>query len=192
MDLCSMIEYLKENYEFATALAVLISTVIAFLAFVLSVVSVCFTWRSVRGQQKHNALSVRPLPYITVGDYEDVLYVKIRNNGTGPLIIKSLNINGAQNPGANIVEAMPPLEDGVAWSHFSGSLEGRSIPAGGELTLIELKGNSRGDAFAKSRTAVRRALGSLSLKLDFTDVYNTVFPVSAKDLKWFHRTLSSE
>lgn len=189
MNLTDMLHYLEENYEFATALAALSGTVIAFLAFCISVISVFFTWRSVKNQQKHNALSVRPLPYITVGDYEDAIFVKIRNNGTGPLIIKSLKVLGTREPVQKLIDAMPALIGGVRWAHFSGLLEGRSIPVAGELKLIELKGDSTEDAFAKSRTVVREALGKLSLELEYTDVYDNCFPATKRDLTWFHRTI---
>jgi hypothetical protein len=192
MHIAEILAFLKENHEVANAVAAMAGALVALFAFLMSVLSVFFTWRSLKHQRTHNSLSVRPLPYITVGDYEDNIYVKIRNNGTGPLIVQSLTVSGANDPTAPLVTNMPSLLTGVAWTNFVGATEGRSIPVGGELVLLELSDPSLGGRFQLSRDMVRAALGKLSLSLNYTDIYGSKLPPCSRDLKWFHRTLSTD
>jgi hypothetical protein len=191
MQLTEILAFLKENHEVANAISAMTGAVIALLAFIISVLSVVFTWKALKHQRIHNSLSVRPLPYITVGDYENKLYVKIRNNGTGPLIIKALTVPGAEDPSIPLVNNMPTLLPGVVWTNFTGATSGRSVPAGGEMVLLELSDSSVGAQFQLSRDKVRETLGKLSLTLDYTDIYSNKLPLCSRDLKWFHRTLTN-
>jgi len=65
------------------------SAVVALFALLLS----CIAYF---GQRKHNRLSVRPLAYIMFGDWEDEIFVKVVNNGTGPMIIESITVLNAR------------------------------------------------------------------------------------------------
>jgi hypothetical protein len=192
MHLSEILDFLKENHEVASAISAMAGAVVALLALLISVLSVFFTWKALKHQRTHNSMSVRPLPYITVGDYENAIYVKIRNNGTGPLIVKSLLVPGAEDPSAPLVTNMPNLLPGVAWTNFVGATEGRSIPVAGEMVLLELSDPNLGGRFQLSRDKVRQALGDLSLTLDYTDIYGNKLPRCSRDLKWFHRTLATK
>lgn len=88
MSLVQVLDFLKSNHEVANTVSALASAFVALLALLLSVFSVFFAWRSLRHQRVHNSLTFQPLPYIAVGDYEDPIYFKTCNNGTGPLILK--------------------------------------------------------------------------------------------------------
>jgi hypothetical protein len=192
MYLAEILTFLKENHEVANAISAMAGVVVALLAFMISVLSVFFTWIALKQQRTYNSLSVRPLPYITVGDYENTIYVKIRNNGTGPLIVKSLTVPGAEVPSAPLVTNMPSLITGVDWTNFVGATEGRSIPVGGEMVLLELSDPNPSKNFLLSRDRVRAALGKLSLTLDYTDIYSNKLTPCSRDLKWFHRMLVTE
>lgn len=192
MQVAEILAYLKGHHEVANAISAMASAVVALIALVISVLSVFFTWRALKHQLTHNSLSVRPLPYITVGDFEDTIYVKIRNNGTGPLIVQAISVPGASDPSAPLVSNMPRLLPGVIWTNFAGATVGRSIPVGGEMVLLELSEPNLGDNFQQSRDKVREALGKLSLTLEYTDIYNNKLPPCSRDLKWFHRTLTAK
>ncbi len=190
MSLGDIFTFLKANHEVANAVSAMASAVVALLAFLISLISVVFTWRALKHQRTHNCLSVRPLPYITVGDYENAIYVKIRNNGTGPLIVKKLTVLGAADPSMPLIANMPELLPGIAWANFTGETGGRSIPVAGEMVLLELSDPSLGGRFQLSRNKAREALGKLSLNLEYTDIYGSKLPACTRDLKWFHRTLT--
>jgi hypothetical protein len=142
-------------------------------------------------QQKHNQLSVRPLANIMFGDYENGLVVKVVNNGTGPMIVKSITVINAPNPSEPLIKAMPPLPyDDVTWRHFAADCTDRSIRSGGELVLLHLVDNGKAleDHFALSRNAMRAALGLLRLRVEYTDIYEKRF-VTERSLDFFLRTL---
>lgn len=192
MEVTETLAFLRQNHEVANAISAIAGTVIATCAFGVSVLSVYFTRKALKHQQTHNRLSVRPLPYIHVGDYENTVYVKIRNNGTGPLIIERLTILGAEDPHKPLIFNMPELLPSVVWANFAGVIEERSIIVGGELVLLELVADHIDGEFRISRDRVRQALGKLELSLDYTDIYGSIFPNYKRDLKWFHRTVESD
>jgi hypothetical protein len=130
--------------------------------------------------------AIRPLAYIMVGDYENQIFVKVVNNGTGPMIIKSITVNDRAQP---LIDAMPALPDGIHWTNFVEDTENRSVPAGGELVLIDFSSQSDEESreFADARELVRRALGDLTVCVEYTDIYNKNQPVAARRLNWFHR-----
>jgi hypothetical protein len=175
--------------ETVNAVAAIASVLVAAIALFVAALSVYVAYRTLKMQQLHNVLSVRPLPHIAVADYENRLFVKLRNNGSGPLIVKNLEINGGASPYGSLVECMPALPAGIDWSTFVGALDMRSIAAGGELTLIELEGDDSNRRFVDARDKTRAALSKLSVGVHFTDIYQSSEAPYTKSLEWFGRTL---
>lgn len=177
---------LKANINVANAIAAVASAIAASLALFVSVVSVFISVRTLKHQQRHNVLSVRPLPEVTVADYEDSLRVKLRNNGSGPMIVQSLTIaNGEKNYEA-IIDCMPDLH-GRAWTHFSHALQNRTLLPGSEIVLLELTARMSEPSFSVTRDRVRKALAPLTVSVRYTDVYDSKFPSHNKNLSWFGR-----
>lgn len=179
--------------EVANAVAAMSSTILAGVAVFLSLISLCVSFLTLRHQREHNRLSVRPLAYITIGDYENQLYVKLRNNGTGPMVVKFITVIGAPDQSQPLVSAMPQLHPEVNWTNFVEDCSGRSVPVGGELVLLDLSSecSSLQDQFSLSRDRVRLALGKLKVCVEYTDIYGTKLPASNRDLQFFHRMLSA-
>jgi hypothetical protein len=159
------------------------------MAFALSFISVCVSLAALRHQRKHSQLSVRPLAYVMVGDYEDRIFVKLTNNGTGPMVIKSIRIINAPDPSGPLINAMPPLQAGVYWTNFVEDVAGRSVRPGGEIVLVDLSSESgeSEDQFALSRDQVRQALGELEVHVEYTDIYGSTLPIGIRSLDFFHR-----
>lgn len=67
---------------------------------------------------------------LAVGDYENRIYVKIQNNGVGPLIVKGVVIEGAMEPEKPLINAMPELPPKAIWTNFVEEISGRSVPPG--------------------------------------------------------------
>lgn len=76
------IDLLIAKPDVANAVAAIGSAVLAAVAVVLSLISLYLSHAALRHQREHNRLTVRPLAYVVVGDYENQLFVKLRNNGT--------------------------------------------------------------------------------------------------------------
>jgi hypothetical protein len=142
-----------------------------------------------RAQRQHDILSVRPLPEVTVADYEDSLRIKIRNNGVAPLLVARIGVKRNDGEKESIIAWMPPLPDGRPWTHFSTDLADRSLPPNGALPLLELTQFEGERNFADCRDLVRQTLRDLTVEVRYSDIYGTVFPPYSKSLKWFARNL---
>ena len=82
------------------------SLVVAVAAFVVAK-------RTHEAQKLHDRQSVLPILNITVGDYEENLYVRITNNGVGPAKVQGLSCacdyeqHGKYQSDSNLYEIMP-------------------------------------------------------------------------------------
>ena len=63
---------------------------------------------------------------------------------------------------------MPAIDQ--LWSTFTESVDGWTIPVGGQLILLKLCPKSD-----KTRTVVRKELSEITAYLEYTDIYNTKF-----------------
>ena len=164
------------------------NVVIALLALIVAATSIFLTWRSLKGQERHNRLSVTPMPQIAVGDYENSLFVRIDNNGPGPLIIKDLEVLGGVKKAGDIISLMPALPSGMAWRDYVSGLAGRAIEQGSSLVLISLSGDPEEKSFSDARDICRLSLAKLTVRLTYTDVYGSSFDPCERALTWFARS----
>lgn len=183
----TLISFLKADPNAANAFGALASAAAAFLALVVSAISVGISVWAVRSQRKHNELSVRPLAEITVADYENSLRVKLRNNGVGPMIVSEVMVCDRQITKSSVVEWMPTLPNGRPWTTFSHALRDRTLQPGSEIILLELTEYGGEQDFAQCRDLVRSALAKLTVNVEYTDIYNTAMPLRSKSLSWFGR-----
>ena len=63
---------------------------IAALALVTSIASIIIGFWGLWIQRKHNILSVKPIAAIGINDIANQIEITVVNNGTGPLIVKSI------------------------------------------------------------------------------------------------------
>lgn len=154
---------------------------------VISVAALFVAWRTVNLQHKHNVLSVRPFPQIALVDDGNKLRIKLINHGHGPLFIKSMIVSDGTTTKETLIAWMPTLTEPLDWSTFTGKLINRSMPSGGELTLLELRGDTRSQVYSESRDECRRTLAKLTVSVEYTDIYGTKFETYTKSLRWFGR-----
>jgi hypothetical protein len=194
MTMQSFFDFLVDKPDVANAIAAIGGAILAAFAVIISVISLVVAISSLWMQHKHNRLSVRPIANFDLGDYENHIYVKLQNNGFGPLIVNAIRVVGASNPDEALIKSMPVLSPKVLWANFLMESRGRSIQPGTELMLLELslQDDFEQKQFALSRESVRQALGGLKLEAHYTDIYGTRLPVVTRDLSWFHRTLSEK
>jgi hypothetical protein len=185
--LTDLMQQLKADPNTANAFGAVASAAAAFLALAVSAISLVVSLWSLRVQRRHDVLSVRPLPEVTVADYEDSLRVKIRNNGSGPMIIQSLTVWTGTDSKQSLVECMPKLPAGRPWNGFSHRLENRSLLPGADIVLLELTEYEGEQSFAQCRDLTRAALSALTISVKYSDVYDTVLPEYSKSLDWFGR-----
>lgn len=185
----ALIALLKTDANAANAFGALASAAAAILALFVSCVSVWISVSSARSQRRHNELSVRPLAEVTVADYEDSLRVKLRNNGSGPMIVLAVTVSDGANAHESLIEWMPALPQGRPWNTFTHALRRRTLQAGAEIVLLELTEHENEANFAVCRDRVRAALAPLTVNVEYTDIYDTVMRPCRKPLSWFARNL---
>lgn len=179
--------------EWVNALAAGTSAFVALVALAASIISL-------RVQRRHNVLTLRPLPFVSLLNYEDKIAVILCNHGPGPLIVDRFKARRAGAAGwdlptapaaptevsANLIDFMPTLRPGGTWHTYSMSLRnGRTIPAGEEVAVVELRGRIGNKAFEADRDRVRQALAGLEIKLKYRDVYGNRMELGPKSLAWF-------
>lgn len=185
----TLITLLKSDANAANAFGALASAAAAFLALFVSCVSVWISIATARSQRRHNELSVRPIAEVTVADYEDSLRVKLRNNGTGPMIVLAVTVANEANARESLIEWMPKLPTERPWNTFTGDLRRRTLQAGAEIILLELTEHENEVNFSALRDRIRAALAPLTVNVEYTDIYDTVIRPCKKSLSWFGRNL---
>lgn len=185
----ALIALLKSDANAANAFGALASAAAAVLALFVSCVSIWISVSSARSQRRHNELSVRPLAEITVADYEDSLRVKLRNNGSGPMIVLAVTVSDGANAHESLIDWMPALPQGRPWNTFTHALRRRTLQAGAEIVLLELTAHENEANFSVCRDRVRAALAPLTVNVEYKDIYETVMRPCQKPLSWFGRNL---
>jgi hypothetical protein len=183
----ALIALLKADANAANAFGAIASVAAAFLALLVSAISVGISVWAVTSQRKHNELSVRPLAEITVADYENSLRVKLRNHGIGPMIVTAVTVSDGVNAKPTFFAWMPDLPRGRLWTNFADEVRDRTMAPGRELVLLELTEYEGEVGFEQCREVVRAALKSLTVNVEYTDVYGNVMTPRRKELSWFGR-----
>lgn len=148
-------------------------------AVIISLVSMIFTVIFSLQQLKHNKNSVKPISAIKFNDYEDVIAVKLENVGTGPLTIKRLVFKNESQESSTLISMMPPIDQ--MWTTFTESVDGWTIPVGGQLIFLKLHPKSD-----ETKSLIRKELSKITINLEYMDIYNTKFQ-DKRSLDFFGR-----
>jgi hypothetical protein len=166
--------------------------VIALCALIVSILSVIFTWFTLKYQRLHNYKTVRPIGIIVAGDYENKIFIRLDNSGIGPLIIKKVVVKNKTLEASTVIDIIPTdLSKRIVWTDFAAALEQKTIPAGQQLNLIVWTPNNYQDdnhgRISQDRTDLRRALKDVTVTLSYTDVYERNVFKDERSLDWFGR-----
>lgn len=164
----------------------------SWLALIVAAVSIGIAFYGVKLQRQNNLMAVRPLPYISCADYEDLLWVKVRNDGVGPMLVKEVLFykDGEIGEFTDLVSYMPKLPAGLFWSKFSSGFV-RTVPVGSDLPLIELRLDPAKPAQSRFRDACRSELRHIEVIVRYTDMHGSTFEPASRNLDWFGRRLAS-
>lgn len=186
--LIKLFDFLEKNQNIASAVSAIASAAAAIIAVLVSIYAVRVSAKSAKQQQLHNTLTVKPIPEVMIGDYENSLRVKLRNNGAGPLLVTSLVATLHERPHSSLIDCMPDLR-GRHWTNFAGVVDGRALLPGDEIVLVELTAEPGETTFSISRELAKHALSHTEIVIKYTDVQNSVFLPYKKSLSWFGRNL---
>lgn len=147
-----------------------LSGVGAILAFIVAVFAL-------RAQRKHNRLSVRPLASVTCNDVDDKIIVTLANNGTGPLLVKTLRVIRDGEVIGDALHKQFPTWMTFRW--YVGAIDGRSIAVGKSIDLLIFD-----DPSVQFQEDVRSTLSNLDVQVSYSDIYNYMQPVYVRSLGW--------
>jgi hypothetical protein len=164
----------------------------AWLALIVAAVSIGIAFYGVKLQRQNNLMAVRPLPYISCADYEDLLWVKVRNDGVGPLIINRVEFDrdGRSAEYPDLISYMPQLPADLHWSKFSRGLA-RTVAVGADLPLLELQLDPSKKNHVQFRDACRAALRRIEVTVSYTDMHGTTFTPVSRLLDFFALRVAS-
>ncbi len=158
--------------------------IVATSAVIISVISLFVATRSLSAQEKHNKLSVKPIAHFSKGDYENCIFVKLKNYGMGPLIITQFDVKKEKSNFKRLIDSFGAVASKITWDNFTDDIEGRVLAPQSEFVLIQA--TFRGDQ-TEARNAIRSSLAKTTLTLQYKCIYNDDQPQAQEKLEWFAR-----
>ena len=157
-------------------------------ALIISFISIIFVFISLLLQRKFIKKSFTPIPYFELGDYENDLFVKLCNYGTGPFIIKKFKAYNLGSTKESLIQLMPNHPE-ISWCTFFEEFENVPIAPNKFINILELKIDNTNPTQVKFRDEVRETLRTTRISLDYSDIFKKKWPTYTKNLKWFGRNI---
>lgn len=130
--------------------------------------------------------SCRPYAQVTVGDYENEIYVKISNLGIGTMIIENLEVQHDEIIKDNLIDHLVDEFPNVSWSDFVIETQGKAIARDQEIFLLHLTFEGKSKSF---RTKLRDKLSEMSIKVKYKNIYNEHIDECSRKLSLFARAV---
>jgi len=179
---------------------------LAAIALVVSGVSILIGFYGLRIQRAHNQLSVRPIANVGIFDGDDLLQLTICNNGSGPMLIKSIetiNKHGIiRNYPKDWMPRVTKLKE-LFWTGLEDTaiivgvpapiLQYQLVPLVIELGPSQIDQNKLNELKKlrseqeQERDSIRLILKDLTIRIKYTDIYNNERPEFTKSLDFFGR-----
>ena len=158
------------------------------LAIALSLLALFATLYEAYLQRTHNRKSVRPLIQIDLWDHGNKLYVYIRNNGLGPMIVDKLTFSKKGTSYAYIKDCIEIPS--ASYMHvLVNDAAKRVVLPNAHLTVFE---KTFGDHVLDAEMdLVRKQLFPITLKVNYRDIYDTKFSFE-RNFDWFSRHVLHE
>jgi len=179
---------MKDIFDFLAAKHDLVAAITAVAALFVSAVSIVLAIFNMTTQRTHNRKSLMPIAHVRLGDYENRIFVRLHNDGIGPMVISRVTVS---KPGskakkqASLIAFMPDLPAGILWTTSVADLAGWALAADKDITLLMLEGDPADAKFVSARQSIRQALSELKIEVKYHDIYGTRMPRAVRDLQWF-------
>ena len=152
------------------------------MAIFISMLALFLTIYELYQQRAHNVKSVRPLAQIDLGDLDTQIYVYVRNNGMGPMIVDKVTFIKSGKHYSNIENCIDIPPRTYMYVLVSETVKKLVLP-GSYLMVFEKDFEDR-DELAMEQ--VRKMLTPIILKVDYRDIYDNKFTVE-RNFEWFSR-----
>jgi len=163
--------------------------VIALLALLTSVVSTIISFYTFRLQRKHDIKSVKPILHIGQWDYENRLFVTLKNVGSGIAVVKKMTIYNAKGESKSCIYDWLPneLPHDMNYKEYWTPYTEFVVQASEIIKLIEIDINISKPAQIEVRERLRRTLGQLTVEVLYHDIYDNIMPTKKMQLSHFLR-----
>lgn len=93
---------------------------IALLALLTAIVSAIISFYTFKLQRTHNTKSVKPILHVGQWDYEDRLFVTLKNVGSGIAVVKKMTVYNSKGDGKSCIYDWLPdkLSDGMNYKEY--------------------------------------------------------------------------
>jgi len=156
--------------------------IVAICALLVSVISIILGFFGLYFQRQHNVLSVRPIGNIGLFQSPDTFAISIVNNGTGPMMIKSVKTVNMDGSKKDYPVEWIPLGDR---QYFWGNLEGTAINNGTKVDILVFKFDISKPNQIRKREEIRSILKNLTIQIKYDDMYQNNRPDIIKSLDYF-------
>ena len=147
--------------------------IIALCALIVSIYSIRLGYITLKEQQKHNRLSVKPIGKISFITSKAQIRIEIRNDGIGPMLCNNFKVydNKSGIEKENLNEAINILKNsGFGVSVYLGTQF--TIFPGEQKTILIITGEKENQAFLEYREKVLQQIKKISLEFEYSDIYN--------------------
>jgi hypothetical protein len=164
--------------------------IIALLALLTSVISVIVSFMTFKLQRTHYTKSVKPIIHIGQWDYENRIFVTMKNCGSGLAIVKQMKVLNKKNESKTcIYDWLPSKLPGTMnykeyWTPYTEFV----VQPSETIKLIELDIDTASKLEKKTREDIRRILGQLTVEVIYRDIYDNEMPIKRAELPHFLRT----
>lgn len=165
------------------------TVIVAIFALILSAFSIDQSKKAFEQQQKHDKLTIRPIGDLVLSDFGNMICIKIKNNGTGPMIIKSIVTKKDLDSKEYPIEWMPP---DITWENFQGDINNHAIKEGDYIELLKYTSPKTSHITDPNIYIIRSILKDLTISIEYEDIYNTKQPKISRKLDWFGRTIKEQ
>lgn len=150
----------------------------------LSAVALIATFYQAHLQRVHNQKSVKPLVQIDLEDRDGSLFVRVQNNGVGPMIVRKITFTKGEHSYERIQDCLEI--DPKCYYHVDVNETNTKVIAPGNFLIMFSEKLDAGN-----RTSVdfyRAQLAALHVKVEGCDIYDNSV-ITEKSLQWFGRHL---
>jgi hypothetical protein len=153
------------------------------LSLAISFFALLATFYQSHLQRVHNQMSVKPLGQIDLRDRDGTLFIRIQNNGVGPMIVDKLTFTKGSQNYYRIQDCLDIDSQDYIHIEITDTNKKVIIP-GGFLELFSKEFNLQDK---ETMIALfRDELSALNLKVEGHDIYNNRIIIE-KSLQWFAR-----
>jgi hypothetical protein len=162
---------------------------IALLALLTSIVSAIISFYTFRLQRTHDIKSVKPILHIGQWDYENRLFVTLKNVGPGIAIVKKMSIYNSKGESKTCIYDWLPskLPGDMNYKEYWTPYTEFVVQASEIIKLIEIPVDTLKPKQIEVRENLRRIIGQLTVEVIYEDIYENAMPIKKMQLSHFLR-----